>query len=500
VDCRILDFNLDVRLNPELAGDAFFEHAIAKIRNTGCRLFGITSLCANYPLTLRLAALIKSEVPGSIVILGGPQASSVYARTLRKFPAVDMIVVGEGEDTLCELVAALDAGNDLHAIKGLAFRDGDDVIFTGSRPLIEDLDSLPFPAYGMVRIEDYLEDDLNDYLEIEAGRGCPFKCTFCSTSRMWKREFRAKSPQRLLEEMRFLNAAHGITRFGFVHDNLTVNPRYLKDLCETFIANGSPFQWSSSASLNTMKPEILDRMRESGCNGIFIGIETGSPAVQRKIEKRLHLEKAESIVRHAHGLGVRVDAAFIMGFPEEDRDDLDDTIRLALRLRKAGAERVFFNLLAPLAGTDLYHDHSHHMELTLDESSLGTLPFSFDGVAPMIRDYPDLFSSFYRIPNPALGNLPLARFSDFMDEMIDWFTVAYANLLEVAGTMGMGPVGLFERWCEWREIRFHGREDMEGEAVFDLFPDFLESFRERLSARQNRNFEKQNPVTVEALI
>jgi len=85
-DCRILDFNLDVRLNPELEGEAFFAYAISKIRATGCRLFGITSLCANYPLTLRLAALIKEKIPDAIVILGGPQASSVYAQTLRNFP------------------------------------------------------------------------------------------------------------------------------------------------------------------------------------------------------------------------------------------------------------------------------------------------------------------------------------------------------------------------------------------------------------------------------
>ena len=119
------------------------------------------------------------------------------------------------------------------------------------------------------------------------------------------------------------------------------------------------------------------------------------------------------------------------------------------------------------------------MVLTTDESSLGTLPFPFDGVVSMIREHPELFSSFYRIPNPALANLSLSRFSDFMDEMIDWFTVAYANLLDVAGTMGMGPVDLFERWLEWAE-RPSGSG---GEAVFDAVPDFPEDFKERLSAR-----------------
>jgi len=483
VGCQLLDFNLAVLQSPDLAGEKFFEFARAEIKATGCRLFGITSLCANYPLALRLAALIKETVPGSIVIMGGPQASSVYKQTLQKFPAVDMIVVGEGEETLCELVDALDAGDDLHGVAGLAFRADDDVIFTGSRSLIEDLDSLPFPDYGLVPIEDYLADDLSDYLEIEAGRGCPFRCTFCSTSRMWKRQFRAKSPQRLLEEMRFLNGAHGITRFGFVHDNLTVNPKYLKNMCEVFVANGSPFQWSSSASLNTMRSEILDNMREAGCNGIFIGIETGSADMQKKIEKRLHLDNAEPVVRHAHQLGIRVDAAFIMGFPEENRDDLDQTVRLALTLRMAGAERVFFNLLAPLAGTALYHNHGHRMVLTNDENSLGTLPFPFEGVLPMIQNHPELFSSFYRIPNMALETLSLARFSDFVDEMIDWFAVAYANLLEVAGALNMGSTDLFEQWEAWCQEVPEGMNGMSSDGIFSRFPDFLESLQQSVSQR-----------------
>jgi len=148
----------------------------------------------------------------------------------------------------------------------------------------------------------------------------------------------------------------------------------------------------------------------------------------------------------------------------------------------------------------MYRKHGHRMLLSTDESSLGTLPFPFEGVLPMIQSHPELFSSFYRIPNPALEDIPLARFSDFMDEMIDWFTVAYENLLEVAETMGMGPVDLFDRWTEWTGDQQGGRESMDGGSVFDVFPDFLEDFRKGLSARQNHDFSKQNFTTMEASI
>ncbi len=480
ISASLLDFNIAFLQSQDLIEERFFNYAREEIRKSGALLFGITALCANYPLALRLASIIKETVPGALVILGGPQASAVYEQTLHKFEAVDMVVVGEGEETLCELVECLHKGRDPSTIPGVGFRRGKDVLYTGARPLIKNLDCLPLPDYDLVDLTEYLDEELIDYLEFEAGRGCPFQCSFCSTSLMWKREFRAKSPERLLEEMTLLHKRYGINRFGFVHDNLTINPMYLKRLCDVLLANGSPYQWSLSASLNTIKPEILDTMRSAGCNGIFIGIESGSPRMQKLIKKHLYLEQAEVIVRRAHALGMRVDASFIIGFPEEERDDLNMTLKMAFNLRKLGAERVFLNLLAPLAGTPMCHEHRQELQLQGSGSSLATLPFTFEGVLPMIQKNPDIFSSFYVVPLPALEGIPLADLSTFMDEMIDWYTVAYDNLLEVSETLGLTPVEVFEKWHAWflRSTGETGRA--QSGKIFETFPGFLESYRQEV--------------------
>ncbi len=476
VSVSLLDFNLAYQRDEELIEERFFDYARDEIIRSGAVLFGITSLCSNYPLALRLASLIKESIPDSMVVLGGPQASLVYEETLLKFPAVDMVVVGEGEETLCELIERLYQGDDTPLIPGLAFSKGGKVFFQGHRSLIEDLDTLPLPDYTLINLKDYLKAELSDYMELEAGRGCPLQCTFCSTSLMWKRRFRAKSPERLLQEMSHLNKRYGITHFGLVHDNLTINRRYLKQLCSYFIEQGSPYRWTSSASLNTIGTETLEQMYEAGCMGIFIGIESGSPHIQECVRKRLRLEKAEKIVSYAHGLGIRVDASFIIGFPEETPEDLDMTLRMALTLRKAGAERVFLNLFAPLTGTSIYLQYLDKLKLMENGSSLATLPFMFRDVLSMILENPTLFSSFYVPPRPALKGLNLTDLNTFMDEMIDWFTVAYEELLET----GYSPVEIFGRWFEWFGKRTGKVDRVKSGEVFETFPEFLRDCREEI--------------------
>ncbi len=476
ISVSLLDFNFAYQQDEELIEERFFDYARDEIIRSGAILFGITSLCSNYPLALRLASLIKESIPDSMVVIGGPQASLVYEETLLKFPAVDVVVVGEGEETLCELIERLYQGDDTPFISGFAFRRKGKVFFHGHRPLIEDLNTLPSPDYELINLKDYLKGELSDYMELEAGRGCPLQCTFCSTSLMWKRRFRARSPERLLQEMSYLNRQYGITYFGLVHDNLTINRRYLKQLCNYFIEQGSPYRWSSSASLNTIEPETLELMHEAGCRGIFIGIESGSPHIQECVRKRLRLEKAEKIVSCAHGLDIRVDASFIIGFPEETHEDLDMTFRMALTLRKAGAERVFLNLFAPLAGTSIYIENRDRLELMESGSSLATLPFMFRGVLSMILENPALFSSFYVPPRPALKGLNLTDLNTFMDEMIDWYTVAYEELLET----GYNPVEIFGRWFGWFCKRRGEADRVKSGEVFETFPEFLRDCREEI--------------------
>jgi len=189
-------------------GCDFSESVAATLAESGARLFGFGSICSSYTLTLRIATELKRLRPDARIILGGPQATAAAEETLAVFPAVDVVVRGEGELVLPALVRALAADEDLHSLGGVVFRGPSGIVRTQDSPLLTDLDSLPTPAYGALPyVRDY------GFLPVEAGRGCPFSCTFCSTSLFFRRGFRTKSIPRLVDQFVHLRTKFGVTSF-----------------------------------------------------------------------------------------------------------------------------------------------------------------------------------------------------------------------------------------------------------------------------------------------
>lgn len=159
-----------------------------------------------------------------MIIFGGPHAGFVDKETLESFDFIDVIVRGEGEHTLLELLDAFQAKKPFDRIKGITYRSEADIIRTPARDVIDHLDELPLPSYHLIEnVDYYYENEAERFIEIEAGRGCPFLCKFCSTSVFFSRKYRVKSPEKLIAEMKWLKKNWGITLFGLIHDNLTVN-------------------------------------------------------------------------------------------------------------------------------------------------------------------------------------------------------------------------------------------------------------------------------------
>src|SRR5712671_162865 len=156
-------------------------------------LFGFSTVCSSYPLTLRIAAEVKRVYPKSTVVLGGPQASVVDVSTLRAYSSIDLVVRGEAEQTLPALVDALGGDGALDAVPGITFRQRNDIVRSPEAPLVADLDALPFPAF-------HLFPDVRHcrHFPLELGRGCPFACTFCSTNDFFRRKFRLKTPEHMI--------------------------------------------------------------------------------------------------------------------------------------------------------------------------------------------------------------------------------------------------------------------------------------------------------------
>ena len=428
------------------AAQEFAEFAARAIAATEAEVYGFASICSSYPLTIRIARAVKALRPESTTLLGGPQASVVDLQTLAAFPFVDLVLRGEAERTLPLLLDELEGERRLDRVLGLTYRMGARPQRNAKAPVIEDLDLLPSPAY-------HLTGELRgaDRAFLELGRGCPFACTFCSTNDFFRRNFRLRSPQRLLCDMRRIAGAYSIRDFELVHDMFTVDRRRVAAFCEAMIGSGEAFTWSCSARTDCIDEELLELMFRGGCRGIFFGVEAGSERMQKIIDKHLDPKRAEEIIDATERLGIRSTVSLITGFPEETWEDLRQTVRMYMHSGRCPNSRPQLNLLAPLAETPLYSKHRKELvleELCSDMSHQARRQHEAD--LQLIRAHPEIFPNFYMIPTPHLERgwvLELREFVLMGMSRFRWLLVA----------IDQNTSGLLDFFLEWRAHRLRIR-------------------------------------------
>ena len=432
----------------------FAEVAARDIAAIRADVYGFSSICSSYPLTLRIAKRVKAIRPESMILLGGPQASVVDIRTLASFPFVDLVLRGEAEHTLPLLLDQLKGERRLDQVPGLSYRVDTQPQRNANAPVIENLDLLPSPAY-------HLTGDLQGVgrAALELGRGCPFACTFCSTNDFFRRNFRLRSPNRVLQDMRMIATKYSIRDFELVHDMFTVDRRRVATFCEAMIASGDGFTWSCSARTDCVDEELLELMARAGCRGIFFGVESGSERMQKVIDKGLDPRRAEQIIDCTEQLGIQSTVALITGFPDETWEDLRQTIRMFMHSARCPKSHPQLNLLAPLAETPLYSKHRN--DLVLEElcSSMSHQGRSKnDEDLQLIRTYPDIFPNFYAIPTRHLDRGSLLELREFA-------LMGAARFRWLLTAIDQSTAGMLDFFLEWREFRLQIRPSLEG---FDL--------------------------------
>jgi radical SAM superfamily enzyme YgiQ (UPF0313 family) len=454
-----------------LRADAFAEHIAELAIRSNADLYGFSSICSTYPLSMRVAREVKKRRPYAMILFGGPQASVVDVATLAAFPFVDFVLRGEVEQTLPCLVAELHQDYDYSRVGGLTYRDGTAVRRNANAPVIEDLDSLPAPAY---HLSSYL---LNaKAASIELGRGCPFSCTFCSTNDFFRRKFRLRSPARVLNEMREIWAVYGISHFELVHDMFTVDRKRVVAFCEEMLRSNEGFTWDCSARTDCVDRELLELMARSGCRSIFFGIETGSRKMQRVIDKDLDLERAKDVLVIAERLSLKTTVSLITGFPEEEWEDVRETLRIFMDSARHSHSHPQLNLLAPLAGTPIHAAHKHEMvleDLCSDMSHQGLTQNQED--LALIRSFPEIFPNFYLIPATRLDRDVLFELREFLSMTVECFRWLLGAIDQATDLL------LFlQEWRAWRQ-KFRGEligYDLRRYYVGTLFRgDFLHFMR-----------------------
>lgn len=331
---HVVDLNLEVkagRLDPKKSLRTQFVQTLPK-RSSQIGVVGISAWSYNFALVMEYVEAVKKKHPRVPIVIGGPHVTFVDKDVLERFEDVDFILRDEGDVTFPRLVRALEQGASpaaLEQIPGLTWRRGGEVVRNPSGPVIDDLDGLPFPAYHLIDTREYVA--LQPVLVIEAGRGCPYNCNFCSTSNMFQRKYRVKSAPRLVDEIEWLIRTSGKNRFELLHDNLVANRAHVKELCQEIRRRNIDVEWSCTSRPDNMTEEVAEEMFVAGCCSVFYGVETLNEARQRWTGKRCKpplIEQAIEVTARQH---ITPSLGIIVGFPDESQEEFDATVGTALR-------------------------------------------------------------------------------------------------------------------------------------------------------------------------
>lgn len=323
-----------------------------------------------YLANIRVAEKIKEKSPDTYIVFGGPQADLAAAETIKRILWVDYCCSGEGETTITPFFSGLLNNEDVSHIKGLTYRNKSGEVVSNPRPdLLSNLDELPLYDYSFIPDElktQVKEEDVSAIIDV--GRGCPYNCAFCSTSKFWQRKFRLKSPQRIVQEMEHIEKELEPHKYIFTHDLFTVNKSKVYELCKILKENGHKYKWSCSSRADTIDKELIEEMISANMKAIYLGIETGSPRMQKLTHKNLDLDKAYEIIEFLSEKGVIVTASFIYGFPEETIEDLEQTLQLVYKLFLLNVYIIQLHLCAIFPGTEYFELYKDKLVLSSNVS------------------------------------------------------------------------------------------------------------------------------------
>jgi anaerobic magnesium-protoporphyrin IX monomethyl ester cyclase len=334
---------------------------------------GATSVTMNFKGAAAIIQDVKQHNPAIITMMGGPHVSYDWAATLENYPGIDLIVVGEGEETLQELLQVIQDQAAWDSVRGIAFRKDGKPHFTGVRAFIEDLDALPAPARHLLPMSRYLA--LGFPVSIITSRGCPNQCIFCLGRRMVGHKVRYRSPRLIVDEIEDI-ISYGFTRINVADDLFTSNKLRVQAFCDEIKHRGIKITWSAFARVNTVDAELLAIMRAAGCDTVSFGIESGNAGMLRSVKKGITLEQAVKAVQACRESGVNAFASFVIGLPGENPETLADTRAFAEGL---GID-CGFHMLAPFPGTTVREEREKYdIEILTDDWDL------YDANVPIVR-------------------------------------------------------------------------------------------------------------------
>lgn len=312
-------------------------------------VIGIHCLTQNFVSASTIAKLAKEINSEIIVMVGGPHPTVIGASILDN-PNIDIVVKGEGERTVVELLDAVSKEESLDKVEGIIYRADHQIIETPNRAFIEDLDSLVFPQeYAHEALKDYHKYPISAFRHIFATRGCLYNCFFCGSRYIWSRRVRFRSAANVTDEITSLQRM-GIRWIEFDDDTFGVTKEYIRQLCDSLISNCPRIKWGCEIHVNLVDEQIIALMKKAGCCHIRLGIESGNNEMLKRVRKNITIEKAITAADIIRKYGIKLTAFFIIGFPEETEYTLNDTLKAMKKIKGT----LTYSIFTPYPGTEAF--------------------------------------------------------------------------------------------------------------------------------------------------
>lgn len=365
-----------VRIVDSSAQGLGYEETLEEVKKFQPDIIGLTAVTPSIIKTVKLASIIKEVYPEIPIIIGGPHFTAVPEQTLMDYSVFDYGVVGEGEDTLIELVESLSADKTPSHVAGVAFRGNGGIRFTPPRQPIKDLDSLPFPAWDLLDgFPSRYHPALFKYKKLPSthiisARGCPNKCIFCDTS-VFSRQIRFHSSEYVLDIIGYLIKNFGIKEIIFEDDQFLIKKKRVAKICEGILKAKWNISWCCSGRVNSVNnSELLNLMKRSGCWQISYGIESGNQKILDFAKKAITINQIEKAVHLTNEAGILSKGYFIFGLPYETEDTMKKTIHFAKHIP---LNDISAFTLTPFPGSKMYDIAEQHGTIDKDFEKMNLL-------------------------------------------------------------------------------------------------------------------------------
>jgi len=314
-------------------------------------IVGLTSTTPVFGNAIQIAKQVKDILPEVQLVMGGPHITGQGSQILEKWDFIDILAIGEGEQTLLEIAQ----GKDIRSIQGIVYRCDGELAANPPRASIADLDSLPFPARDFYDLKNYT-NPLHEiygkpFTTVISSRGCPFRCTFCSSQNTFGRNVRYRSVENVMEEIDFLIDRYKIRGLAFYDDTFTLSEERVVEMCSEL--EKRKISWVCNIRVNTATKNMIRMMKNSGCKLLHFGLESGDQLILDEIKKDITVEQIREVFSWVKNVGIDTAGSFIFGAPSETLETAEATIRLAEEIPLTFA--TFF-ILSPYPGTEVFKE------------------------------------------------------------------------------------------------------------------------------------------------